>query len=80
MDRSRRLLTALALCGAATIGAPHLQPDAAGAATTASAVVRPGAFCKASEAGRVDVTADGRWMRCETTPTDARHRWRPVVK
>ena len=80
MIRSRRLLTALALSGVATLGAQHHQPDLAGAVPVASTAVRPGAFCKASEAGRVDATADGRWMRCETTPTDARHRWRPVIK
>ena len=80
MTRSRRLLSALALSGVATLGAQHLQPALAGAATAASTAVRPGAFCKANEAGRIDATADGRWMRCGTTPTDSRHRWRPVVK
>ena len=79
MIRLRRLLTALSLSGVATVGAQP-QPDLAGAVPVASTAVRPGAFCKASEAGRVDATADGRWMRCETTPTDARHRWRPVIK
>ena len=80
MTRSRRALTALTLTAAATFGATHLQPDLAGAAPAASAVVRPGSFCKAGDAGRVDATADGRWMRCETSPTDPRLRWRPVVK
>ncbi len=80
MERPRRLLAALALA-TTTLGALHLQPDPASAApAAASAVVRPGAFCKAAEAGRIEVAADGRQMRCETTPADPRHRWRPVVK
>jgi len=80
MTGPRRLLTALTLTAAATLAAPHLRADPAGAATAATAAVRPGAFCKATEAGKVEATADGRWMRCSTTPTDPRHRWRQVVK
>ena len=80
MTRSRRLLTALTVAAAAMLGAHLVQPDAAGATAAAVAAVRPGAYCKASEAGRIDVAADGRWMRCETTAKDPRHRWRPVVK
>jgi hypothetical protein len=80
MDRSRRLLTALALCGVATLGAQHLEVEPVAAAPAAPSAVRPGAFCRASEAGRVDRAADGRWMRCEITARDARHRWREVIK
>lgn len=76
MERPRRLLAALVLATTAS-GALSLQPDLA---TAATASVRPGSFCKAAEAGRIDAAADGRPMRCETTPTDPRHRWRPVVK
>jgi hypothetical protein len=78
MSRSRRLLSALALCGVTALGAPQLGPERVAAAPASA--VRPGAFCKATEAGRVDRATDGRWMRCETAPNDARHRWREVVK
>jgi hypothetical protein len=36
--------------------------------------VHPGAFC--SPGGALGLTNDGTLMRCETSATDSRNRWR----
>ncbi len=49
-------------------------PAPAKAAAVAAQPVTPGAFC--APAGAVGQTKNGVWMKCTTTATDSRNRWR----
>jgi hypothetical protein len=55
-------------------------PLAAELAAVTSSPIRPGAFCRTGDAGRTERAANGAVVRCTTTATDPRHRWRTVVK
>lgn len=39
---------------------------------------RAGTFCRSVDAGRIELAADGKQLRCERTDVDPRLRWRVV--
>lgn len=79
------VVLALALAGCSTPAAPVPTPPLPEPTTPPAQLVveetpavqrnvRPGAFC--SPPGARGVTANGTKMRCKTTDTDDRERWR----
>jgi hypothetical protein len=66
--------TTMAPPPAPTTSEPAAPPPAPPNNTATLPVVHPGAFC--SEEGALGVTSSGTPMRCTTTPTDSRLRWR----
>ena len=85
MRSVRRFAASIALAGAAVVGISAVDASFVAAAPTAStikAVVTPGAFCSGADAasGRIDYSKTGVKMKCTTTATDSRNRWREVVK